>query len=457
MLLAGVMATTTPDGQVLAHDTASRPIKTYRHPAALTRYDFATRKDLFNARMLAPLVSGESPDEWGVLSAIDNQLGNWITPYLTANKIANTINAAFPVDGQPALRKIDEIVSDCAKILDVEEPETHVRLSPLPRCYLILAGDQSFLILTSAILNLYEGQEGELRFIVGHELGHLKCQHGRLTTASYGIQVAIQAISLAVVPDQAQVRLPTLGLGRLCTWMRESEISADRAGLLCCQDPQTAYNALSRQLHGLGSGSEWIDPQHPDFDAEALIRSYRQWEDEPFVEFVQRAKRFTAESPFIPERIAALKAWADSGQWQQILARTDKKSPGQLAVIDAIAVSGLAKQGETVDAYLIAYDGHRHLFTTSVVEDCNAATWRKIAFSHQHLDSKPIFFEAWDDNLGADTFLGGFTLYPVRPPGFEDGQQTVEHVPLVWSWTKRSNLTRRGHAAIRLAFDKRTE
>ena len=83
---------------------------------------------------------------------------------------------------------------------------------------------------------------------------------------------AVQAINVAVVPDKYQAVLPTLGLGRLYTWCRESEISADRAGLLCCGEPKVAYQAIMRLQHGLNPDSPWIDPEAKDFDPEAVIK-----------------------------------------------------------------------------------------------------------------------------------------------------------------------------------------
>lgn len=438
---------------------AESPSKTqYKRPASLTRYDFATPDDLFLARMLGPLVSGDKPDDWSVLNGLGKQLGDWVDQFVAANRIANTINHALPVEGQPALKQIDSVVSDCAGILHVEKPSVFVRSSPLPLCYLVQAGDKNFLILTSALLHLYEGQEGELRFIVGHELGHLKCDHEKLHNAAYGVLVAIQGINMAIVPDRAQVLLPTLAFGRLCSWMRESEISADRAGLLCCQDPQVAFNALSRLLSGLHAGSTWIDPNSPNFDPNALIREYRRWEDEPFVEFVQHVKRFAAESPFIPERVAALKLWADSGEWKEILDRTSSgaRSQGsQLIVFDAISVSGLTSGETTVDPYVVVFDDQHQIFTTTVVNGVRAATWREVNVPANHLDGKPYYFEVWDSNYGSDTLVAGFTIRPPKAPA--KGEKTVLQAPLIWNWKERSNVTQQGYAQVRVYFKERAK
>jgi Zn-dependent protease with chaperone function len=140
-------------------------------------------------------------------------------------------------------------------------------------------------VLTSGLLNLYAGRPEELRFVVGHELGHDLCGHLELGTRAFGVLAAVRAIDLAAVPDRLQGALPTLGLGRVYTWCRESEVSADRAGLLCCGGPKAAYQAVMRLQHGLSPDSPWVDPEAPDFDAEKLIQGFRQWQYQPLERF----------------------------------------------------------------------------------------------------------------------------------------------------------------------------
>jgi hypothetical protein len=65
---------------------------------------------------------------------------------------------------------------------------------------------------------------------------------------------------MAVTPDPFQTVLPLLDLARLLIWNRLAAFSADRARLLCCGDPQVAYQAIMRLLHGLQPASDWIDP-----------------------------------------------------------------------------------------------------------------------------------------------------------------------------------------------------
>ena len=219
-------------------------------PERASRYDIATREDLLFAHLLTPLLKGEVPD-WPILGGLGRQIGGWVDPFLDARQIVAVITEAFPVEGQPALLPLRRLVADCARTLGLPEPAVQVRNSPFTQAYAVHAFDRDNLALTSGLLDLFAERPEELKFVVGHELGHVKCDHLELKQKAFVLLSAVQAISLTIVPDRYQAVLPTLALGRLYTWCRESEVSADRAGLLCCGDPKVAYVAIMRLQHGL--------------------------------------------------------------------------------------------------------------------------------------------------------------------------------------------------------------
>lgn len=90
--------------------------------------------------------------------------------------------------------------------------------------------------------------EDELVFILGHELGHIKSNHVLYHTLGSAVGAAASVLGSA-----------TFGFGELVTaglqfalakWKRVSEFTADRAGLLACQDVNVAASALMK-LAGL--------------------------------------------------------------------------------------------------------------------------------------------------------------------------------------------------------------
>jgi Zn-dependent protease with chaperone function len=95
------------------------------------------------------------------------------------------------------------------------------------------------IVLYSPLLEVMD--EDELRFILGHEMGHVSLGHTWLNTLLGG---------MSGVPL-------TLGAALLVTlafrwWNRACEYSADRAGLLACGKPQKAISALIKLVGGGG-------------------------------------------------------------------------------------------------------------------------------------------------------------------------------------------------------------
>ncbi len=94
-------------------------------------------------------------------------------------------------------------------------------------------GDRVFVLLASSLLEAFAPDE--LAYVVGHELGHHVYDHHE-------------------VPAQVLLRnakgLPPELVLKAFAWQRHAEISADRAGLLCCG----ALDGAARSLFKLSSG-----------------------------------------------------------------------------------------------------------------------------------------------------------------------------------------------------------
>jgi Zn-dependent protease with chaperone function len=123
------------------------------------------------------------------------------------------------------------------KILGIEEPELFVQVDPVPNAF-TYGHTRPFIVLSSGLVDMLDDEERF--FVIAHELGHIKCGHVLYTVLARNIAAVVSLIGQA-----------TLGLGALLgqglvlalhDWYRKSELSADRAGLLCVQDinPATA-------------------------------------------------------------------------------------------------------------------------------------------------------------------------------------------------------------------------
>ena len=431
----------------------------------VTRYDLATPGDLLLGRLAAPGVLGEVGD-WPVLGGLPKQLGDWVGPYFEADALARTITEAFPIEGQPAAGAVDRLVADCSATLGVDKPLVYIRNSPLTRAYAVRAGGRHHLVLTSGLLNLFAGRPEELKFVVGRELGHVVCDHAELRSKAYALLAAAQAINVAVVPDRYQNALPLLALGRLYSWSRESEISADRGGLLCCVEPSVAYQAIMRLQHGLAADSPWIDAGSKEFDAEAVVRSFRQWQYRPFVGFLLYVRQQPLEHPYYQERLAALRQWSDTGAHRAILGRHCDAASDQLVEVTRIRAYELASEGKSVSPYAIVFDGDRRVLTTATSSAGRDAEWKGFKSTDRGVDQprpcrdgQPLYFEVWDDGYFGDSLVGGFVVYVDGRSATADvsGDRTAEYtVPILWDWKESATVSRSGYARVQVKFSRRS-
>lgn len=203
--------------------------------------------------------------------------------------------------------RIHALREDCAAVLDLPAvPPLFVARSPQANAYTI-GLDEPFIVLTTALVEALDTES--LRFAIGHEMGHVLSGHATLRT------ILIRLVSM----QQTMSWLPIGSLGlraviaALREWFRKAELTCDRAGLLCCQDPAAA---LRTHLYLAGA----TDPA--EIDIPAFLRQAQEYED---VDDIRDSvlKLLTVEGmshPFAVVRAAQLQRWAASDGYRGILA-----------------------------------------------------------------------------------------------------------------------------------------
>ncbi|RPJ69873.1 MAG: M48 family peptidase, partial [Acidobacteria bacterium] len=145
----------------------------------------------------------------------------------------------------------------------------------------------SLIGVTSSALERLD--DGELRFILGHELGHILFGNNRLD----GL--------LSHNPENADVTvLPPLGESLFLRWRKKAEISADRAGLLAAADFRASATALLKATFGLSE-------KNLNLDIEALVNQVDEIKGHP--ELMEEA---FASHPLVPIRLKALDLFSRS-------------------------------------------------------------------------------------------------------------------------------------------------
>lgn len=128
--------------------------------------------------------------------------------------------------------QLHQLVTECATTLDLQPiPELYVQQEPRPQA-MTIGLDKPIIVISTGMLDLVE-EEG-MRFILGHEVAHVISGHAVYRTMM--MQLISLSSSIQWLPMGAWgIRAITLGLNE---WFRKAELSCDRAGLLCVQDPR---------------------------------------------------------------------------------------------------------------------------------------------------------------------------------------------------------------------------
>ena len=200
-----------------------------------------------------------------------------------------------------------QMLRDGAYILDLPTlPEMYVTQDPIVQA-MAIGVDKPFIVLTSGLVELLD--EAEIRWVIGHELGHVLSGHTVYRTMLYylvNLAARFALVSFAWIGLRAVI----WGLEE---WHRKSELSCDRAGLLATQDVEAARRALMK----MAGGRRLAELSHDEFHRQA-----REYDAVPDVRegLLKLLQLQGTTHPFAVVRFAELDRWAGDGEYRTILA-----------------------------------------------------------------------------------------------------------------------------------------
>lgn len=206
--------------------------------------------------------------------------------------------------------KLFDIISRCAHNLGIPIPRLFVRYRPVINAYTLGTNINSLVILASTLVDRFS--DDELHFVIGHECGHIHNSH-----VTYG--TLMRLILFGNLPIFLQVPLEPLKLA-LLSWCRKTEITADRAGLLCCQDLDVSVQALAR----LSLGSDRLEDE---YDINVMLK---QTEELRSSNIFAKLPEFWQTHPHIGRRIQALQLFAASETYYEL---SGLERPNNVALI----------------------------------------------------------------------------------------------------------------------------
>lgn len=198
------------------------------------------------------------------------------------------------------------------KTLDAPQYDLFVSQTPL-----VNAGaygmKKPFIVMNSGTLRLLH--HNEMTYLLGHEVGHILSGHVLYRTMTV-LLLQLATMGFPIVGLAARAVL--IGL---LEWMRKSELSADRAGLLTAQHPEAALGTLMK----LAGGGFENETNLNEFMIQA--DEYRQSGDVADTVF-KILNLLGSTHPFHVLRAAELRDWIEAGEYDRVL-RGEYKRRGE--------------------------------------------------------------------------------------------------------------------------------
>jgi Zn-dependent protease with chaperone function len=216
----------------------------------------------------------------------------------------------------PALH---QTLIECAAILDIDPPEMFVTRDPDAEA-MTIGIDRPFVVLTTALVELLDPDA--MRVAIGHELGHVLSGHALYRTLLFRLLRMLTGLSWMPVGYWG-LRAVIAGLRE---WFRKAELSADRAGLLCAQDPAAAL-----RMHVLLAGATVPS----DVDTASFLQQAAEYESSGDIRdsVLKLMNTVDLTHPLGVVRAAELQKWGASPEYRAILSgdypRRDTGTDGQ--------------------------------------------------------------------------------------------------------------------------------
>ena len=203
-------------------------------------------------------------------------------------------------------------LGQACKTLDITHvPELYVDWEREISTVVTVGSDHPLIVLTSPLLDALAYDE--LLFVLGHELGHFRSRH---------VVYSQIAMVLPVLGDV--LKTATLGIGGLLSgglqlsvnnWLRMSDFTADRAGMLACQDLDAACRALIK----LGGA---VEAGHDDFDVadfRAQAKEFAGYDFDALDKLARVVSAMRSEQPWTVMRASELINWIEGGKYDSLL------------------------------------------------------------------------------------------------------------------------------------------
>lgn len=195
-------------------------------------------------------------------------------------ELSKIVNYSIEITTKSSPR-VSGVIKHCCETLSIENTPKYYICPRLKGINSLTVGDDENPVLLISPAAVAKLNNNELSFIIGHELGHI-AQKNLICHTIKGALDTMSKWSDALGPIVAElIEVP------LNRWYRCSEYTADRAGLICCENLQTVLHVFEKSSRNKSLNNSIIDSyneltsDHPTISNR--IRELRKYSQEKSV------------------------------------------------------------------------------------------------------------------------------------------------------------------------------
>ena len=236
----------------------------------------------------------------GFKTAVDKTVVNIMEKYATIEYTADGINV-----NQKSMPTVYQQLKEACRILDIKKVPDCSTDWFYYICTFTVGEQKPRIVLQSGTVDLLDNDE--MLFMLGHELGHIKCGHKTYHMFTEAMYLPVASSDLSIW--MSLVKMPLLN------WYRVSDFSADRMGLLCCQDINVALKTMIK-MSGLPKKC------YDRIDIKSFLQQAVEFNEKysgTMDSIIKYLSINAAARPWLVVRAGELYNWYQSGEYNKII------------------------------------------------------------------------------------------------------------------------------------------